>query len=136
MNTLLKFEIPALWKRERVTANCSCCGLCFLMKNQMLKVCISAVTSNNLKRENHNSGQNILKHLRKSGTKAYFAKWTQSIFYLFKKAWECYSKSLFLLPPLSSSSLCAVPNIGVKRLNPSLSIIIGREVLEKLKENT
>ena len=58
------------------------------------------------------------------------------IFYLFKKAWECYSKSLFLLPPLSSSSLCAVPNIRVKRLNPSLSIIIGREVLEKLKENT
>ena len=33
-------------------------------------------TSNNLKRENHNSGQNILKHLRKSYTKTYFAKWT------------------------------------------------------------
>ena len=38
--------------------------------------------------------------------------------------------------PLSSSSLCAVPNIRMKRLNPSLSIIISREVLEKLKENT
>ena len=79
MNVLLKFEIPAAWNRERITANCSCCGLCFPMKNQMLKVwkiCISAVTSNNLKRENHNSGQNILKHLRKSGMKTYFAKWT------------------------------------------------------------
>ena len=54
--SLLKFEIPATRNRERVTANCSCCGLCFPMKNQMLKVCISAVTSNNLKRENHNPG--------------------------------------------------------------------------------
>ena len=105
------------------------------MKNQMLKVCISAVTSNNLKRENHNSGQNILKQLRKSGTKTYTLL-NELIFYLFKKVWECYSKSLFLLPPpLSSSSLCSVPNIRVKRLNPSLAIIIGREVLEKLKEN-
>ena len=76
MNVLLKFEIRAAWNRERVTANCSCCGLCFRMKNQMLKVSISAVTSNNMKRENHNSGQNILKHLRKSGRKTYFAKWT------------------------------------------------------------
>ena len=38
--------------------------------------------------------------------------------------------------PLSSPSLCAVPNIRMKRLNPSLSIIISHEVLEKLKENT
>ena len=76
MNVLLKFEIPAAWNRERVSANCSCFGLRFTMKNQMMKVCISAVTSNNLKRENHNSGQNILKHLRKSGMKTYFAKWT------------------------------------------------------------
>ena len=97
MNALLKFEIPAAWNRERVTTNCmrSYCGLCFPMKNQMLKVCISASrqitwnakTTTPVKTSwntwgNHTRRRTLLNEL---------------IFYLLKKAWGCYYKSLLFL---------------------------------------
>ena len=47
---------------------------------------------------------------------------------------EMFWPFLMIILAPNSFSLCAVPNIHVKLLNPSLSIIIGREVLKNWTE--
>ena len=55
---------------------------------------------------NYSLGQNILGHLRKLGTKMYFAKLTHIL--PLKNAWGCSHKELFLLSPSPPSSVDCV----------------------------
>ena len=69
------------------------------------------------KTKTYNPGQNVLGHLRKLGTKTYFAKLTRIL--ALKKAWRCCYKGLFLLSPSPPNSVDCV-ELKLECITPTL----------------
>ena len=69
------------------------------------------------KTKTYNPGQNVLGHLRKLGTKTYFAKLTRIL--ALKKAWRCCHKGLFLLSPSPPNSVDCV-ELKLECITPTL----------------